>query len=254
MENITSGIHGKSGKGGSSQRRYERERDTELTGYFHRVAEHAAKIFLGPPKVNVLLVGGPGATKLDFLNGDFLHYELKNVFLGKVDTQSAGRDAVREVLDKSLETLSHMCLPEQKRNIDQLLAAIAKQNGLATYGLNSVLTALKTGEVEVVLVTDSTNKIQISAICKKCELAKMKIVGKEQEVQTVKEMISMPCERCGEIDFEVDAKDIIDILEDVASKTDARVEVISQESEEKAKLASLGGFAALLRYEHRLAG
>ena len=32
IENITSGIHGKSGKGGSSQRRYERERDTELTG------------------------------------------------------------------------------------------------------------------------------------------------------------------------------------------------------------------------------
>ena len=114
IENITSGIHGKSGKGGSSQRRYERERDSELTHYFHRVADHAAKAFLENHKVNVLLVGGPGTTKEDFLNGNFLHYELKNVFLGKVDTQSAGREGVREVLDKSSGSLKNMCLPEQK--------------------------------------------------------------------------------------------------------------------------------------------
>ena len=34
MENITSGIPGKSGKGGSSQRRYERERDMAVTYFF----------------------------------------------------------------------------------------------------------------------------------------------------------------------------------------------------------------------------
>jgi len=42
---------------------------------------------------------------------------------------------------------------------------------------------------------------------------------------------------------------IVDVLEDAASQTDARVEVISAESEEKVKLAGLGGFAALLRYK-----
>jgi peptide subunit release factor 1 (eRF1) len=46
----------------------------------------------------------------------------------------------------------------------------------------------------------------------------------------------------------VEEKDIIDVLEDVASQTDAKVEVISTASEEKAKLTALGGFAALLRY------
>jgi len=37
----------------------------------------------------------------------------------------------------------------------------------------------------------------------------------------------------------------------LASQTDARVEVISEESEEKAKLTALGGFTALLRYKPR---
>jgi peptide chain release factor subunit 1 len=46
----------------------------------------------------------------------------------------------------------------------------------------------------------------------------------------------------------VEEKDIIDVLEDIASLTGAKVEVISTESVEKARLTALGGFAALLRY------
>jgi peptide chain release factor subunit 1 len=249
VEDITSGIPGKSGKGGWSQRRYERERDMELTEYFHRVAEHATKAFLGNNKVTVLVVGGPGPTKEDFLKGDYLHYELKNVLLDVVDTQCAGREGVREVLDKSSGALKNMCAPEQKRAVQRLLADMGKQDGLAVSGLDSVLNALKNGEVEVALVTDSTDMIEVVVMCKRCELSRAKIVAKEKKVQTVQEMISSPCERCNGVEYEVEEKDIIDVLEDEASQTDARVEVISPESEEKAKLTALGGFAALLRYK-----
>jgi peptide chain release factor subunit 1 len=251
IENITSGIPGKSGKGGESQRRYERERDMELTYYFHRVAEHATKAFLENHKVTALIVGGPGPTKEDFLKGDYLHYELKNMLLSRVDTQSVGREGVREVLDKSSETLKNMCVPEQKRTVQRLMADIGKQDGLAIAGLDSVLNALKNGEVEVVLVTDNTNMIEIVVMCKRCELSRAKIVVKEKKVQTAQEMISSPCEKCNAVEYEVEEKDIIDVLEDVASQTDASVEVISTESEEKAKLTALGGFAALLRYRPR---
>ena len=248
IENITSGIHGKSGKGGSSQRRYERERDMSVTYFFHRIAEHAAKAFLENHKVSVLIVGGPGTTKDDFLKGNFLHYELKNMLLGSVDTQSAGREALREVLGKSSEALKNMCAPEQKRTVQRLLASIGKQDELATYGLDSVLNALKKGEVEVALVTDNTDMIEIVAMCKKCELSKAKIVNKGKKILTMQEMISSPCVRCRAVEYEVEEKDIVDVLEDFASQTDARVEVISSESEEKAKLTSLGAFTALLRY------
>ena len=249
IENITSGIHGKSGKGGSSQRRYERERDMSVTYFFHRIAEHAAKAFLENHKVAVLIVGGPGTTKDDFLKADFLHYELKNMLLDSVDTQSASREAVREVLGKSTEALKNMCAPEQWRTMQSLLASIGKQDGLATYGLDSVLNALKKGEVEVALVTDSTDLIEIVALCKKCELSRTKIVNKEKKIQTMQEMISNPCERCNAVEFEVEEKDIIDVLEDLASQTNSKVEVITAESEEKAKLTALGGFTALLRYK-----
>jgi peptide chain release factor subunit 1 len=251
IENITSGVSGKSGKGGSSQRRYERERDMSITYFFHRVAEHAAKAFFENHKVSVLIVGGPSTTKEDFLRGDFLHYELKNMLLGSVDTQSAGREAVKEVLAKSSDALKNMCAPEQKVTVQRLLASIGKQDGLATYGLDSVLNALKNGEVEVALVTDSTDTIEVVVLCKRCELSRAKIVDKGKKVQTVQEMISGPCEKCNAVEYEVEEKDIVDVLEDLASQTDAVVEVISPESEEKAKITALGGFAAILRYKPR---
>ena len=249
IENISSGVPGKSEKGGWSQRRYERERNMELAYFFHRVAEHATKAFLENYKVTALIVGGPGPTKEDFLKGDYLHYELKNMLLSIVDTQFAGREGVKEVLGKSSEALKNMCAPEQRRTVQRLLADMGKQNGLAISGLDSVLNALKNGEVEVVLVTDNTNMIEIVVMCKKCELSRAKIVNREKKVQTVQEMISSPCERCNGVEYEVEEKDIIDVLEDVASQTDASVEVISPESEEKAKLKAFGGFAAILRYK-----
>ena len=120
VENITSGIPGKSGKGGSSQRRYERERDMAVTYFFHRVAEHAAKAFLENHKATVLIVGGPGTTKEDFLKGDFLRHDLKNILLNIVDTQSASKEALREALDKSSEALKNMCAPEEKMIMQRL--------------------------------------------------------------------------------------------------------------------------------------
>jgi peptide chain release factor subunit 1 len=247
IENITSGIPGKSGKGGQSQRRYERERDMELTDFFHRVAEHAAKAFLGKNKVTALIIGGPGSTKNDFLRSDHLHYELKNVLLSTADTQCAGREGVKELLDKSSETLKNMCAPEERIIMQRFLAQMGKQDGLTVYGLDSVLDALKSGEVEVALATDNTDMIEAVATCKKCGLSKAKIVDKKR-IQTVQEMISTPCEKCNAIEYEMEERDIIDVLEDTASQTDAKVEVISTPSDEKAKLTTLGGFAALLRY------
>jgi peptide chain release factor subunit 1 len=248
LDNITSGIPGKTGKGGQSQRRYERERDMEITYFFHRIAEHAAKAFLENREVTVLMVGGPGQTKNDFLKGDYLHYELKNSLLNVVDTQSAGKEGVREIFAKSSEVLMHMCGPEEKQSMQRLTAELNKQNGLAICGLDAVLEGLKSGTVEVALVTDKTDLVEIDAKCKNCGTPKSKILNK-RNVQDLQAMLSTPCEKCHAVEYEVVEKDMIDVLEDAASGTNARIEVIFTESEEKAKLSALGGFAAVLRYK-----
>ncbi len=123
-----------------------------------------------------------------------------------------------------------------------------KQDGLAIAGLNAVLKGLKNGEVEVVLATDSSPLIEVIAMCKKCGLTKIQIVNKE-DAKAIREIISVSCARCHAVEYEPQEKDMIDVLEDAASQTDARVQVIATDSEEKGKLTALGGFAALLRYK-----
>jgi peptide chain release factor subunit 1 len=244
---ITSGIPGKTGKGGQSQRRYERERDMEVNFFFHRIAEHAAKFFLENHQVTALIVGGPGKTKNEFVEGNYLHYELKNALLDMVDTQFAGKKGVREELTKSSGTIKEMCVPEEKRAVQRILAELAKQNGFVTYGLDLVLEALKNGEVGVAIATDSTDMIEYNTVCRRCGNQEARIMNKN-DLETMRKITSTPCKKCKALEYEIEEKDIIDFLEDAASQTDARVEVISAESEEKAKLAGLGGFAALLRY------
>ena len=247
VDSITSGVPGKSGKGGQSQRRYEREREMELENYFHRVAEHAQKAFLVNHRINVLLIGGPGQTKNDFLKGDYLHYELRNAFLDALDTQSAGVAGVKEALNKSVEELENMCSPEEKRTVERLLTELSKQDGLVTYGLNSVLSALAKGAAKVVVATDDTDLVEYTVICKRCGSLKS-IISNKKNIQELHEMATTPCVKCGGSDYETTERDIIDVLEDAASKTDATVEVISTESQEKAKLNGLGGVAAFLRF------
>ena len=248
IETISSGVPGKTGKGGQSQRRYERERDMELTYFFHRIAEHAAKDFL-ENHVNVLLTGGPGQTKNDFLKGEFLHYELSNMLLNVVDTQSADKAALREIYVKSSELLSNMCGPEEKRLIERLSVELAKQNGLATYGLDSVLDALNRGEVQVALVTDDTDMVEVVAVCRNCGYPKKAIT--QSKAKVTEEMTKVPCEKCGTVSYELRERDIVDALENLAAQKDSAVEVISSASKEKDQLTALGGFAALLRYKKR---
>jgi peptide chain release factor subunit 1 len=219
----------------------------ELAYFFHRVAEHATLAFL-KNQVNVLIAGGPGQTKNEFLKGEYLHYELKNMLLNIVDTQAACKEALKEIFDKSSELLNNMCGPDEKKIIQRLSSELAKSNGgLATYGLEAVLRALSKGEAQVALVTDNTDITVTIAVCKNCGHTIKRIA--KAEPQVINEIAKTPCEKCGAVTYEIHQKDIVDVLEDMASKTNAAVEVISTPSKEKNQLNALSGVAALLRYK-----
>lgn len=249
VDHITSGIPGKTDKGGWSQRRYERERDMELTYYFHRVADHATDAFITKQRVTSLIVGGPGFTKEDFLKEDFMRYELKNMLISQVDTSFSGKEGVKEAFQKSVDALKKIHSSEDAKLMQRLEADTAKKDGLAISGLDKVLDAIRNGIADTVLVADNTGVIEIVLTCKNCGEPRTRIVHEDKKIETTQQELLVPCEKCNGLEYEVEDRDIVDVLEDAASSTDAKVEVISSESEEKDKLNSLGGFAALLRYK-----
>jgi peptide chain release factor subunit 1 len=245
---LTSGISGKTRKGGQSARRYERGREMELTYYFNRVGEHATRVFVDNNKVTGLLVGGPGPTKDEFLKGGYLHYELQKKIIAVLDLGYSGREGVRELVDKGADVLKDVRLVEEKRLVQKFLAEVNKQMGLAVYGLPRVMDALQKASAEVVLVSEDLDMVRIDAACRKCETVKSDTVAAAKKIQQRQEMTSTPCTKCGSTDYDVMEKDLVDVLEELAFQVGSKVEVISSGTEEGSMFKSFGGVGAILRY------
>jgi peptide chain release factor subunit 1 len=245
---LTSGISGKTRKGGQSARRYERGREMELTYYFNRVGEHATRVFLDSNKVTGLLVGGPGPTKDEFLKGGYLHYELQKKVLAVLDLGYSGREGVRELVEKAGDILKDVRLVEEKRLVQKFLVEVNKQGGLAVYGLPRVMEALQKASADVVLVSDDLETFRIDAACRKCGTVKTEIVPASKKIQQRQEMVSTPCVKCGGTDYDVVEKDIVDVFEEAAFQVGSKVEVISSGTEEGNMFKSFGGVGAILRY------
>ena len=245
---MTSGISGKTRKGGQSARRYERGREMELTYFYHRVADHANRILVDEYKVTGVIIGGPGYTKEDFLKTEFLNYQLRKNIVAVIDTAYSGREGVRELVDKAADKLQDVRLFEEKKLVQRFLSEVNKSNGVAVYGLPRIIQALDKSNVESILVADDVNTLRITATCKSCQTVKEKFSPNSKKTQAMHDIVSEPCASCGSKEFLVDETDIVDILEERAIQVGAKVEVISSGTEEGAMLKSFGGVAAFLRY------
>ncbi|MFN4336793.1 MAG: peptide chain release factor aRF-1 [Candidatus Nitrosocaldus sp.] len=248
VDHITSGVGGKHRAGGQSARRYERLREMELNDYFNRVAEHAKSLLIDTYNVVGLIVAGPGPTKDDFLKNGYLDYRLQKSVLAVLDISYAGREGVREALEKAQDVLQEYRLMEEKRLIRRLFEEINSSKGLAVYGIKEVIDAVKNGVSDIVLVNDNINKVRIEVICKRCSNKEERIVDIDKAIQVKQEMISRSCSKCSSMDYEVYEQDIIEYLDELAISTGARVEVISSITEDGKMLESLGKIASILRY------
>ena len=248
VDTMTSGISGKTRKGGQSARRYERGREMELTYFFNRVAEHATRTFITDYNVGGLIVGGPGPTKDNFLKGGYLDYRLQKNIIEVIDTSYSGREGIREIVEKAADKLQNVRLVEEKRLVQRFLGEVSKPNGLGVYGLPRVLAALEKNNIEMILCSDDLNTSKITMTCKNCGTVKEKVVQTPQKIQAMQQMLSEPCTKCGSADFESNDVDVVDTLEEKAIQTGAKVEMISSGTEEGMMLKSFGGVGGFLRY------
>jgi peptide chain release factor subunit 1 len=249
VDEVTSGVSGKHRAGGQSARRFERLREMELTEYYHRVARHTNKALLEDHNIQGLIVGGPGGTKDDFLKGEYLDYRLRKMILAVLDTSYAGREGLRELVDKASDILQDVRLIEEKKLVTRFLKEVNSADGLAVYSVKDVLEALQKGSVETVLVSEDLDWTHIKLVCANCGSARELNVPRLNYIQEKQKLISTPCENCGSLEFEVLEQDFIEYLADQADLVGANVEVISSRSEEGEMLKSFGGVAALLRYK-----
>ncbi len=250
IDTLTSGVAGKHRQGGQSARRFERLRENELNEYFHRIADHAQKVFIDEYKINGLILGGPGPTKENFLKEEYLDYRLQNNVVATIDSSYSGSEGVREILEKVNEQgiITEYRLLEEKKLIKKFMSQVYSNEGLAVYGLNDVLKFLRSGIIDTLIVTDEISYVQLEVKCNKCGDVEEKFVERSKLITLKQDEASKACSKCGSVDKVSSEKDIVDVLEELSINIGSKMEIISSKTEEGAQLGSLGNIGALLRF------
>ena len=243
-----SGVAGKHRQGGQSAKRFQKLREMELTYYFNRVAETTREYFIDIYPIKGLVISGPGPTKEDFINGNYLEYRLQNMIVSTIDSSYSGAEGIREAFSKSSDILSNFRMVEEKKLVEDLFREINSHSGLGSYGLKEIIDYLKNNVVKTLIITDDTNMYRVEGKCKRCQNIQEETLELPQVIPKKTEYANNPCPKCNAMEVEANEQDIVDYLELLAAKTGSGLEVISGKAEHGNMLASLGKAGAILRY------
>ena len=246
----TSGIPGKHRAGGQSARRFERLREQEIHHYFDRVAKHVNEIFLREDifeRLRGILVGGPGFTKKDFVEESKLDYRLKEKIIDLLDTNYAGEEGLRELVNKGREILKNVRYVRERDLVNEFLRRLTHNSNMVMYGIKDVLRSLETGAIDTILVLEDINKYRVELKCPKCGYTTEKYID-ELELEKVERM-PPKCPKC-KIEMEiVDTQELIDYLYNNAKTYGYKIEILSPKTEHGRILKQFEGIAALLRFQ-----
>ena len=248
LKYMTSQVPGKHGRGGQSQRRFERLTEIAAHEWFVKCGEKASDIFLGEENLKGILIGGSGPTKQYFMEENYMHYEIQNKVIDTFDTGYTDEYGLKELVAAASETMTDLKISQDKKVMKRFLKEITKTEGsLAVYGEKQVRKALEMGIVDTLLLSEDLRKYRITLSCQSCKYTEQKTVDED-----VFNDFSPPnCPKCNtSASMEITEKvDLVDELSDLAEKTGAKVELISKNSEEGDSLYSaFSGLAGILRY------
>ena len=248
LKYMTSQVPGKHGRGGQSQRRFERLTEIAAHEWFVKCGETASEIFRDVEGIKGIFVGGPGPTKRFFVEENYLHYEVQDKIVDIFDTGYTDEFGLRELVSRASEVMTNLKVSREKRLMKRFLKEITKtKDSLAVYGEDQVRKALEMGVVDTLLLSENLRKYRVKLQCNSCNYSEMRTFSEED----LKDFSPSVCPRCDNDNvMEVVEKiDIIDELSDLAEKTGCKVEIISAGSEEGDSLYSaFNGIAGILRY------
>jgi len=248
LKYMTSQVPGKHGRGGQSQRRFERLTEVAAHEWFIKCGEQASDIFLSRKDIKGIFVGGPGPTKQYFVDENYLHYEIQDKIIDTFDTGYTDEFGLRELVSSASDTMTNLKISKEKKLMKRFLKEVTKTEGsLAVYGEHQVRKALEMGIVDTLLLSENIRKYRVKLKCALCNYIDERTISEED----LEDFDPPTCPKCNNSSpMEILEKiDIIDEFSDLAEKTGSKVEIISLGSEEGDSLYSaFNGIAGILRY------
>jgi peptide chain release factor subunit 1 len=248
LKYMTSQVPGKHGRGGQSQRRFERLTEIAAHEWFVKCGDTASEIFRQEEEIKGIFIGGPGPTKQFFVEENYLHYEVQDKIIDTFDTGYTDEFGLRELVSAAAETMTTLKISQEKKLMKRFLKEVTKtEESLAVYGEMHIRKALEMGVVDILLLSENLRRYRVKLVCSSCNYVEMRTMTEDD----VKDFSPIKCSKCGDAEvMDIEEKiDLIDELSDLAEKTGCKVEIITAGSEEGDSLYSaFDGIAGILRY------
>ncbi|MBI4439967.1 helix-turn-helix domain-containing protein [Candidatus Woesearchaeota archaeon] len=145
----------------NSAPRFARQREGAAKEHYKKVAEYAKEKFLTFEGLKGIIVGGPGPTKYDFVEGGFLTDQLLRKVIAIKDLSYTGEFGLQELLDKSQDVLANEEVSKEKQIMGKFFELLARKPGMVAYGEKDVMEKLVGGVVDIVLLSEAVSEEKV---------------------------------------------------------------------------------------------
>ncbi len=242
-----SGAAKKHRKGGQSSARYARLRVEAIMRFMKRVADDMKQFFIEDENVDLkgVIIGGPGQIKDQIV--EQFDNRLKLKIVGIKDLGYGGdKSGINELVENSQDVLEGVVIMEEKKLVKLFLDALMTEK--ANYGEKAVRENLIMGAVDILLISKGIELVRVKIQCQNCENSREKTMKQSEVENFISIQQKQQCDQCKLVKWEVKKTDLILDLGELAEKSNTRVEIISNQTEEGRQIQSFGGICAILRY------
>lgn len=147
-------VPGKFRAGGQSAQRFARNRELAAKAHYKKVAEYVKEQWLSKEELRGIIVGGPGPTKYEFVDGNYITNELKKKIIAIKDLGYTEEFGLQELVDKSQDVLASEEIAKEKKIMQEFFGLLRKKPGMVSYGEIEVRKYLKMGAVDKLLLSE----------------------------------------------------------------------------------------------------
>jgi peptide chain release factor subunit 1 len=161
LSKASSNVPGKTKAGGQSAHRYERIREGAAKDFYRKLGEMMKKEFLELTELKGIIVGGPGPTKYEFVDGNNITDLLKRKIIAIKDLSYTEEFGLQELVDKSADVLANEEITEEKEIMQKFFELLSKKPKMVSYGEKEVIHNLNIGVVDVLLLSEEYDENKV---------------------------------------------------------------------------------------------
>lgn len=147
-------VPGKFKAGGQSSVRFERQREGAARDHYQKVGAYMKEKFLEMKDLKGILLGGPGPTKYEFFDGNFITNDVKKKIIAIKDLSYTDDFGLQELVDRSQDVLANEAIAAEKQVMEKFFGLLAKNQAIVSYGMVQVKTNLEKGAVDILLLSE----------------------------------------------------------------------------------------------------